>query len=103
MTKKQVGEGRVYLAYTSTSLFITKGSQDRNSNRIGTRRQGLIKKPWRDAASWLALMACSLILIEPRTTSPGMAPLTVGWALPHLPSITNWENASWISWMQFLN
>jgi len=27
MTKKQVGEERVYSAYTSTSLFITKGSQ----------------------------------------------------------------------------
>jgi hypothetical protein len=25
------GEERVYSAYTSTSLFITKGSQDRNS------------------------------------------------------------------------
>jgi hypothetical protein len=37
MTKKQVGEERVYSAYTSTSLFITKGSQDRNSYRaVGT-------------------------------------------------------------------
>jgi hypothetical protein len=31
MTKKQIEENRVYLAYTSTLLFITKGSQDRNS------------------------------------------------------------------------
>jgi hypothetical protein len=31
MTKKQVGEERVYSAYTSTLLFITKGSQDKNS------------------------------------------------------------------------
>jgi hypothetical protein len=31
MTKKQVEEEGVYLAYTSTSLFITEGSQDRNS------------------------------------------------------------------------
>jgi hypothetical protein len=28
MTKKQVGEERVYSAYTSILLFITKGSQD---------------------------------------------------------------------------
>jgi hypothetical protein len=35
----QVGEERVYLAYTSTLLFITKGSQDRNSNRAGTWNQ----------------------------------------------------------------
>jgi hypothetical protein len=31
MTKKQVGEERVYSAYTSILLFITKGSQDWNS------------------------------------------------------------------------
>jgi hypothetical protein len=28
MTKKQVGEERVYSAYTSILLFIIKGSQD---------------------------------------------------------------------------
>jgi hypothetical protein len=38
MTKKQVGEERVYSAYTSTLLFITKGSQDRKSHRAGTWR-----------------------------------------------------------------
>jgi hypothetical protein len=32
MTKKQVGEERVYSAYTSTLLFITIGSQDWNSS-----------------------------------------------------------------------
>jgi hypothetical protein len=32
MTKKQVGEERVYSAYTFTLLFITKGSQDWNSS-----------------------------------------------------------------------
>jgi hypothetical protein len=37
MTKKQVGEERVYSAYTSTLLFITKGSQDWNSGRSGSR------------------------------------------------------------------
>jgi hypothetical protein len=37
MTKKQVGEERVYLAYTSILLFITKGSQDWNSGRSGSR------------------------------------------------------------------
>jgi hypothetical protein len=33
MTKKQIGEERVYSAYTSILLFITKGSQDWNSSR----------------------------------------------------------------------
>jgi hypothetical protein len=37
MTKKQVGEERIYSAYTSTLLFITKGSQDWNSSRSGSR------------------------------------------------------------------
>jgi hypothetical protein len=36
MTKKQVGEERAYSTYTSTLLFITKGSQDRSSHRSGT-------------------------------------------------------------------
>jgi hypothetical protein len=38
MTKKQVGEERVYSAYTSVILLlITKGSQDWNSSRAGSR------------------------------------------------------------------
>jgi hypothetical protein len=37
MTKKQVGEERVYSAYNSILLFITKGSQDWNSSRAGSR------------------------------------------------------------------
>jgi hypothetical protein len=37
MTKKQVEEKRVYSAYTSTLLFITKGDQDWNSSRSGSR------------------------------------------------------------------
>jgi hypothetical protein len=54
MTKKQVGEEMVYSAYTSTLLFITKGSQDWNSHRAGTWRQELMQRPWRGAAYWLA-------------------------------------------------
>jgi hypothetical protein len=46
MTKKQVGEERVYSAYTSTLLFVTKESQDRNSHRTGTWRQELMQRPW---------------------------------------------------------
>jgi hypothetical protein len=37
MNKKQVGEERVYSPYTSTLLFITKGIQEWNSNRSGSR------------------------------------------------------------------
>jgi hypothetical protein len=37
MTKKQVGEEKVYSAYTSVLLIITKGSQGWNSSRSGSR------------------------------------------------------------------
>jgi uncharacterized protein Veg len=36
MTKKQVGEKRVYLAYTFTVLFIIEGNKDENSNKAET-------------------------------------------------------------------
>jgi hypothetical protein len=49
MTKKQVGEKRVYLTYTSILVFIFAGSQDRNSNRARTWRQELIYKPYLNA------------------------------------------------------
>jgi hypothetical protein len=52
MTKKQLGEERVYSAYTSILLFITKGSQDWNLKQV--RKQELTQRPWRDVAYWLA-------------------------------------------------
>jgi hypothetical protein len=82
--QKQAGEKRVHLAYTSILLFIIKGSQDRNSNQAETWKQELMQRPWRDGAYWLAPMACSaFFLIESRTTCPGIAPPTMGWALPN--------------------
>ena len=84
MTKKQVGEERVYSDYISTLLFITERSQDWNIGRSGSRSwcrghggmffTGLLP---------LACSACSLI--EPKTTSPEMVPPTRGIS----PLITN--------------
>jgi hypothetical protein len=37
MTKKQVGEEMIYSAYISTLLFISKGRQDENLSRSGSR------------------------------------------------------------------
>jgi hypothetical protein len=51
MTKKQVGEERVYSAYTSTLLFITKGSQDWNSSRDAEAMEGWCLL---DCFPWLA-------------------------------------------------
>jgi hypothetical protein len=98
MTKKQLGEERVYLAYTFTLLFITKGSQDWNSSRSGSRSwnrghggmffTGLLP---------LACSACSLI--EPRLPAQG-------WHHPQgaLPpwSLIDKMPYSWISWRHIL-
>ena len=93
MTKKQVGEERVCLAYTSTLLFITKESQDRNSHRAGTWRQELMQRPWWGCLLLMACLAC--FLIQPRTTSPVMALPTVGWAF-HYRSLIKQVPYSWI-------
>jgi hypothetical protein len=61
-----------------------EGSQDRNSNKAGTWRQELMQRSWRSTSYWLGPLACSAcILIELRTTSPGVASHTMGWALPN--------------------
>ena len=51
MTKKQVGEERVYSAYTSTLLFITK--EVRTGTQAG-QEAGADAEPWRDVPYWLA-------------------------------------------------
>jgi hypothetical protein len=82
MTKKQVGEERVYSAYTSTLLFIIKGSQGRNSHGAGTWRQELMQKLWVDVTYWLASPGLLSLLsyrthdYQPRdgTTHNGLGP-----------------------------
>jgi hypothetical protein len=93
IVKKQVGEERVYSAYTSILLFITKGSQDWNSSRSESRSWW----PWRDVLYWLASPGLlSLLSYWTKTTSPKMAPPTMG----PLPLITNWENALQLDLME---
>jgi hypothetical protein len=97
MTKKQVGRKRVYAAYISTLLFITKGSQDWNSSRTGTWRQELAQRPWRVLLSDLFYKASSVCFLrEPRPSSPEAAPPT--WSGPS----TIEKMPYWISWRQFL-
>jgi hypothetical protein len=45
MINKGTWEERVYSAYTSTLVFIIKGSEDRNPHRAGTWRQELRQRP----------------------------------------------------------
>jgi hypothetical protein len=54
MTKKKVGEERVYSAYTSMLLFISKGIQDWNSNRSGADAEAMEGCSFLDCLSWLA-------------------------------------------------
>jgi hypothetical protein len=79
MTKKQVGEERVYSTYTSILLFITK------EVRTGTQAgQGAgADAEAMEGYSLPVCLACSLI--ELKTTSPEMAPPTSGLS----PLITN--------------
>lgn len=97
MTKKQVGEEKVYSTYTSTLMFITKGSQDRNSHRAGIWRQELMQRPMRGAAYWIALhgVCSAFFLTEPNPTNPGVAPSTMDWSLPH-PSLVERMPYNWI-------
>jgi hypothetical protein len=55
--KEKLGEESVRFipAYSFTTWYITEKYQGMNSSRAGTWRQGLIKKPWRDAAYWIVL------------------------------------------------
>jgi hypothetical protein len=95
------------LAYTSMLLFITKGSQDRNSSRAGTWRQEPMQRQWRGAAYWIASQAWSFcFLIEPVTTCPGMPPPTMGYLLLHQSLIEKMSyklDYSLVSWRHFLN
>ena len=64
MTKKQVGEERVYSAYSSILLFITK--EIRTGIQAGQEAEAE-QRPWRDVLYWLVSLAClACSLIKPR-------------------------------------
>jgi hypothetical protein len=100
MTKKQVWEERVYSAYISILLFITKGSQDWNSSRSESR--SWCRRYGGMFFTGLPLLACSACsLIEPKTTRDG-PPLPPQGAFPPWSLIEKMPY-SWISWRHFLN
>ena len=82
MTKKQVGEERVYSAYTfhiAVDHHMMSGMELKQ-----VRKQELMQRPWFfTGLPPLACSACSLI--GPKTTNPEMVPPTRGLS----PLITN--------------
>jgi hypothetical protein len=64
MTKKQVGEERVYLAYT---FHIVVHHQRKSGLELRqVRKQELMQRPWRDVLYWLASPGLFSLLSEPR-------------------------------------
>ena len=51
-SKSNLKEERIYLSYTSISLFFMEGSQIRKMNRAETWRQALMQKSQRNAPYW---------------------------------------------------
>jgi len=72
MTKSKLVWKGFNLAYTSISLFVIEGSQDRNPNRGQDLEAG---------ADAEAMEGCCLLAHSPWLTKA--APPTVGWAVPH--------------------
>jgi hypothetical protein len=99
MTKKEVGEERIYSAYISTLLFITKGSQDWNWNRSGSRRWWYRGHGAMFLTGLLPLTCSACSLIESKTISLGMTPPTMD---PPL-LITNRENPLQLDLMESLH
>jgi hypothetical protein len=84
MTKKQIGEERVYSAYT---FHIAVHHQRMSGLELKqVRKQELMQRPWRDVLYWLASPGLlSLLSYRTKTTSPEMVPPTKGLS----PLITN--------------
>lgn len=82
--QKQCGGGKGLSHLTACSPLSTL-----RELKAGTWRQELKQRTWRRAAHWLPLhgLLIACFLIAARTTSPGVAPPTVSWLLPHLSSI----------------
>jgi hypothetical protein len=79
MTKKQVGEERVYSAYT---FHIPVYHQRKSGLELKQdRKQELMQRPWRDVTYWLASPGLlSMLSYRTKTASPEMVLSTRG---PH--------------------
>jgi len=76
-------EERVYLAYTLVSLFIPEGSQDSKSSQGWNLEVGGIAETMERCCFHIIMAGSACLIIDHRTSSPGMAPSTMGWALSY--------------------
>jgi hypothetical protein len=78
MTKKQASRGGKGLF--SLHFHVVVHHQRKSGLELKqVRKQELMQRPWRDVTYWLAPLIClAFSLIEPKTTSPGPAPPTLG-------------------------
>jgi hypothetical protein len=77
MNKKQVGEERVYSAYTFHTAINHKRKSGLKLKQV--RKQELMQRPWRDVTYWLASPGLlSLLSYRTQDISPEMVPPTRG-------------------------
>jgi hypothetical protein len=95
MTKKQLGrKGFIQLTFPHCCSSPRKSGLELKQ----VRKQELIQRLWRDVLYWLASPGLlSLLSYRTKTTSPVMAPPTIGPS----PLITEKIPYSWISWRHF--
>lgn len=81
--QKEPWEEMFYFTHSYIKQFVLKSDEDRNSGRAGTWSRSGCRGHGGVRLTALLLMACSAcFLIHPRTTSPEVAPPTMGGSSP---------------------
>ena len=87
MTKKQVGQERIYLAYTIQIIvhhWRKSGQEPKQGWNLEAEIDAEAMEVGRVLLTDLLPMACSVcFLVEPKTTRSGMVAPTMSWALQH--------------------
>jgi hypothetical protein len=97
MTKKQVGEERVYSAYTLHTAVHHQRKSGLELKQV--RKQELMQRPWRDVSYWFASPSL-LSLLSYRTQDYQSRDGTTHNGLGPLLLVTDWENTLQLALMQ---
>jgi len=82
VTKRQVGEERVYLAYTSKYIVHHRKKSGQKFKQDWNLEGEVDAETTEGLLTGLLPLTYPVYLIEPRTTSPGTVPPTMDWASP---------------------